>query len=107
MSEYLTVIAEVKAKPGLEEEVRAGLLALIAPTHLEAGCVSYDVHESVEEKGLFFFYENWIGENALQQHLASGHIQGMMAKAGQILARPVSIKLCRRLNQPKAVLAGK
>ena len=107
MSEYLTVIAEVQAKPGHEEAVRDGRLALVKPTHAEAGCMSYDLHESIDEKGLFFFYENWTGEQALQQHLATPHIQAMMAQSEQLLARPVSIKLCRRLNQPKNVLLGK
>lgn len=57
--ELLTVIAHMRAKPGQEQALRDALLALIAPTQAEDGYVNYDLHESVEEPGLFYFYENW------------------------------------------------
>ncbi len=57
--DLLTVIAYMKAAPGKEDELREGLRSLIEPTAAEDGYVNYDLHESVEEPGVFFFYENW------------------------------------------------
>lgn len=43
----VNVVAVITAKPGSEDAVRAALEALVAPTRAEAGCLSYDLSESV------------------------------------------------------------
>ena len=72
--DLLTVIASMKAAPGKEDELRSELEALIAPTSAEDGFVNYDLHESVEEPGAFFFYENWESAEKLDAHLATPHL---------------------------------
>ncbi len=42
----LSVVAEMVAKPGKEEELKRHLIALVAPTLQEEGCVQYDLHQS-------------------------------------------------------------
>ena len=71
---YLTVVAEMTAKPGKEAELRAALLALIEPTRKEPGCVQYDLHEATDAPGQFVFYENWTSREALDVHLATPHL---------------------------------
>lgn len=97
----LTVIAEIKAQPGKEEEVRKALTALVAPTHAEEGCIDYDLHESQDEPGHFFFYENWTGSAALNQHLESRHLKEFRGKAETLLSGPVKITRCMRIAGPK------
>ena len=46
-------------RTGKEGELRKELEALIEPTSREAGYVDYDLHESAEQPGAFFFHENW------------------------------------------------
>ena len=46
--EKVTVVATIKAKPGMEKTVRAAVEALVAPTRAEAGCINYDLHQSPE-----------------------------------------------------------
>lgn len=70
----LTVIAYMKAAPGKTDELRRELQDLIETTHREAGCVNYDLHESIEEPGKFFFHENWESEEHLDAHLAAPHL---------------------------------
>lgn len=36
----VTVIVRIKAKPGLEGKVRKEVMALVAPTRGEAGCIN-------------------------------------------------------------------
>ncbi len=72
--DLLTVIAYMKAAPGKEDELRRELEALIEPTAAEDGYVTYDLHESTEEPGRFFFYENWESEEKLDAHLRTPHL---------------------------------
>lgn len=72
--DLLTVIAYMKAAPGKEDELRAELEALIEPTTQEDGFVNYDLHQSVEDPGAFFFYENWESAEKLDAHLATPHL---------------------------------
>lgn len=81
----LTVVAEMTARPGKESDLRAALLACIEPTRAEAGCVQYDLHESTERPGHFVFFENWTSRAALDQHLATPHLESLKAALPSLL----------------------
>lgn len=83
--DLLTVIAYMKAAPGKEDELRAGLTALVGPTTREAGYVNYDLHESVETPGLFALYENWESGELLDAHLAAPHLVDFASRLGELL----------------------
>ncbi|MBN9103153.1 MULTISPECIES: putative quinol monooxygenase [unclassified Pseudonocardia] len=72
--DLLTVIASMTAAPGKEAELKKELEALIEPTSQEDGYVNYDLHQSVENPGTFFFYENWESAEKLDAHLATPHL---------------------------------
>ena len=93
----LTVVAEIVAKPGKEEEVRMHLLGFVEPTRKEEGCVQYDLHVSNDEPGRFIFYENWTSEEALDKHSASAHIQAFRAISGDLLAQPTRLIKATRI----------
>ena len=67
----VTVIASLKVKPGMEEEARAALLAAVAPTRAEPGCLAYDLHQSTSDPTSFLFYERWHDRASLDAHAAS------------------------------------
>ena len=100
MSHKLTVVAQVRAKPGKEDETRRVLLALVAPTRAEAGCINYDLHQSHDDAALFLFYENWESKSHLDAHARSAHIQAFRARVGDLLAEPVEIRLFTMVGQP-------
>jgi quinol monooxygenase YgiN len=66
----LTVVAMLKAKPGKDATLKQALLALIAPTRKEPGCVNYDLHQSADDPMCFLFHENWTSKQHLDDHLA-------------------------------------
>ncbi len=100
MSEkQVTVLATIKAKPGLEERVREAIMALVPPTRKEPGCINYDLHQSVDDKSLFMLYENWVSKKDLDEHLAMPYLKDFLARADQILAEPVDIKLWEMVSQ--------
>lgn len=96
-SNLLTVVAEITAKPGKEEDLRAALLALVEPTRKEEGCVEYDLHVSTDSPGAFVFYENWTSREALDRHLASPHLERFKARMDELLASPPRILTYTRI----------
>lgn len=94
----LTVVAEIVAKPGREEELRRRLLALIEPTRKEEGCLQYDLHADNDAPGRFLFYENWTSEELLERHLAAPHLEEFKAVAGELLAEPLRILRMTRIG---------
>ena len=83
--DLLTVVAYMKAAPGKEDELREALKGLVGPTSQEEGYVNYDLHESVEDPGRFFFYENWTSGEALDAHLAAPHIAALVERIPELL----------------------
>ena len=83
--DLLTVIARMHAQPGKEQELRDALEALIEPTVGEKGCVNYDLHQGDEDKGLFFFYENWDSAADLDAHLAAPHLVEFAGRLGDLI----------------------
>ncbi len=96
----VTVIARIKAKPGLEEKVKNEVMALVEPTRAEAGCINYDLHVSEDDGSFFMLYENWISQKALDEHLAMPYLEDFKAKAGELLAEPLDITLWEMISTP-------
>ena len=94
----ITVVARIKAKPGLEDTVRQELLKLLGPTRSEKGCINYDMHQSFDDASLFLFHENWSSDEDLQAHLASPHIKSWFEKSKTLLAEPVEVTRCKRVG---------
>jgi len=94
----LTVVARIKAKAGMEGKVREELLALVAPTRKESGCLNYDLHQALDDRSLFVFYENWLSKKDLDEHLQMPYLQAFLGKVDQILAQPVEITLWEMIS---------
>ena len=45
---------------------------MLAPTRAERGCRLYELYESNNE-GLFYFYEKWESQDALDHHTKTPH----------------------------------
>jgi quinol monooxygenase YgiN len=84
MSAPLTVFARVRAKAGQESQLLQELLALIAPTRAEAGCIDYDLHQSQSDPAVFVFYENWASQAALDAHARTPHLQAYLKRIPDI-----------------------
>ncbi len=81
----LTVIAHMRARPGKEDELRRELTALVEPTGQEDGFVNYDLHESLEQPGTFYLYENWESPDHLDDHLAAPHLTRFAGLLGDLV----------------------
>jgi quinol monooxygenase YgiN len=93
----LTVIAQIKATPGKEAQVRQELLSLVAPSRKDSGCLNYDLHLALYNPALFLFHENWTSEAHLEQHLQKPDLKAVLARVGQLVAEPPQITLWKKI----------
>ena len=95
--DLLTVIAHMRAKPGKEDDLRQALTDLVQPTSQEEGFVNYDLHESLEQPGLFYLYENWESAEQLDAHLAAPHLQQFAGSLDDLVEGGLHINRLRRI----------
>ena len=83
----ITVVVNIKVKPGLDARAREVLLNAVAPTRAEAGCLNYELHQSASDPTEFLFYENRASEDALKAHSASTaeHRLALRRQLGELL----------------------
>ena len=86
------IVARITALPDKVNDVRLLLEALIEPTRSEAGCISYELLQNKADATDFTFVEEWSGDQALDAHLGSKHIQNAIAGTAPLLATPPDIR---------------
>jgi quinol monooxygenase YgiN len=88
----LVVLAALHAVAGREDEARATIQAVQLETHKEPGCLLYALHVDEADPCAFVFVEAWESDAALDAHLASAHVQHLIAKSDELFDRPVEIR---------------
>src|SRR6187431_94183 len=74
------VVAEVRAKPGKEDQLRQATLPLVAAVRREPNNLLYFLHEHREAPGHFVFYEIFASQADFEAHNATRHVQTWFAK---------------------------
>jgi len=82
------VIAEVVAKPGKADELRALLVPFAEKSRTEPGCQVYALLEVLAEPGRFLTYERWTDKAALEVHMPTPHLKELVPKLDTVLAKP-------------------
>ena len=97
MAATVYVVARYVAKPGKEDEVKAILTTLIAPSRREIGCYQYDLLQNPADSRDFCFVERWDGDKALDEHAASAHLKAARAKIDGLVEGPADVRRYRIL----------
>jgi len=92
----IVVVARMRALVGKVDELGEELVGLVGPTRLEDGCLQYDLQESVEERGVFLFYEIWESKAALDVHLERPLLKAFFAKEGELVDGGVELSIWKR-----------
>ncbi len=71
----LTIVANITAKAGTTDLVKAELEKLVPITRAEAGCLRYDLHQDNESPVHFMFYETWESRELWQKHMNAQHLK--------------------------------
>ena len=85
------VVAEVRAKPGMEDALRAVTLPLVVQVRNEPNNLLYFLHEDRESPGHFVFYEIFASRADFEAHNATPHVQAWFAKLPELAAGGVQV----------------
>ena len=76
-------IARRLARAGKEKQLRDSLVGMLTP-RAEQGCRLYELYES-NNKGLFYFYEEWESQDALVRHTDTPHYKQLVQNVRDLL----------------------
>lgn len=91
MKIYLTAI--IKAKEEYRDEVLEVLQHMVKETVKEEANELYALHQGIEDKNQFVFYEIWKSKEGLAQHNQQSYIQAFGALADEKLQEKPQIYL--------------
>jgi len=92
------VVAEIRAKPGKEDELRKATLPLVAQVRKEPNNRIYFLHEDRKAPGHFVFYEIFASRADFEAHNATPHVQGWFARLSDLADGDVSVVQLRILG---------
>jgi quinol monooxygenase YgiN len=99
MSDEITVIAIVEAKPGEEAAAEAAIRACVEETRKEPECRLYTAHVDISAPGRFVFVERWANRAALDAHEQQPHFLAMVRVFESVLTGPIKAFLLRTLPE--------
>jgi len=94
----LRVVAHVKTKPEKASEARDLLQSLVAPTHQEPGCISYELLVSTEDPTQLTFVEEWQEEADLGAHFETPHVLAALEHWDDLMAEPMDLRKCKKVG---------
>ena len=71
--EAVTRMVILRAREGQETLLEAELRALIGPSRKEEGCLTFDLHRSIDMPGGFLLHEVWASRDAHTEHMHTPH----------------------------------
>jgi quinol monooxygenase YgiN len=99
MSELvLTIVAHIKAKPGMEDQMRQDLLGLLTPTRAESGCITFDLLVNTKDPTIFVLYETWKDQAALDAHFQQPYVKQVFKAYEQTLAEPIAVMSLEKIG---------
>jgi quinol monooxygenase YgiN len=81
----VTRIVIMRAREGQEILLEAELRALISPSRKEEGCLTFDLHRSIDTSGGFLLHEVWASRDAHTEHLHTPHFLRWDARKDSLL----------------------
>ena len=93
-------LAFFRARRGQSEALGAALAALVEPTRLEAGCLNYDLHRSVDDADVWFVYENWRSPEGFDAHMLSEPLQAFLKATPDLVAGNIDLRRFRMISIP-------
>ena len=73
---------------GKRKEVLQTMKAILGPIRRERGCISCNCYVDVEDEGIFFFKEEWMTREDLDNHLRSDRFAVLIGAMSLLNADP-------------------
>lgn len=90
MPNSLFIFAEIKPKPEFFKAAQQAIIGILNSTRAEDGCRSFNLFEGPDQDTLYLF-EEWVDQNALDQHHAKPYTSAVFKSYEDWLAEPPSI----------------
>ena len=101
----LTNLAFFRARPGQTQVFGSALSALVAPTRAEADCLTYNLHQSIDDTEVWFVYENWRSAEGSEAHMRAPHLQAFLKVAPNLIADDIDLRRFSMITTPAAPCA--
>jgi len=82
----VTLIVILRARQGQETLLEAELRALAGPSRREEGCLTYNIHRSIDAPGALLLHEVWASREAHTEHMHTRHFLRWNARKDALLA---------------------
>lgn len=94
----IKVVCKAKLKPGVKVE-EYFLLAreVVSETRKEKGCITYTLHQDINDPTILTMLEEWVDEEALNQHNKSEHVMKIVPELRK-LRESTEINLYREVK---------
>jgi quinol monooxygenase YgiN len=93
----ITIIAKSIIKEGKVEEFKALTKELIDESRKEAGCISYNLNQDLNNKNVLTFIEEWESKEAIEIHNSSRHFTTIVPKLGELREKATEVNLYERV----------
>lgn len=98
MDENLYLTARLKVKNDKVEELKQAALAIVADSRSEEGCISYNVHQSIEDATVFVWRECWKSKADLDEHFEMDYVKNFFSVVNEVAAEPPQIILTKMIS---------
>jgi quinol monooxygenase YgiN len=85
MKPTLTIIAQARAKRGMEELMISEQKKLVVETLTAPGCIRYELHVSNNDPSFVTFVEEWESRELWHSHMQSPYLQAFRNAAGHTI----------------------
>jgi quinol monooxygenase YgiN len=95
----LSLIAFIRAKPGLGDELGRRLSTLVEPARAETGNINCDPHRSNDDADVWVLYENWKAPSDLAAHFELPYIKAFVAASPEVLEGELDLRRCAMVSK--------
>lgn len=93
-----SIVAQVRAKPGKESELRAATLPLVALVRGDPNNLVYFLQEDRSTPGHFIFYEVFANKEDFEAHNATPYVRAWLARLPELSDGGVTVMRMEVLN---------
>ncbi len=94
----LFIFARFHARPGNEGAMVETLLAVLAPSREEPGCLSIHAFQSTRDPRLFYIHSRWKDAAAFERHAGSPHTLRFVERVELLIDHPLDVTRARRIG---------
>lgn len=88
----IRIIAEHIIKKECIEKYHQLAKELVEKSRAEAGCVSYELEQNIEDERVHVFVESWADQEAIDTHNQSEHFKRLVPQLGALFDGKESVK---------------